>query len=285
MKIAVASGKGGTGKTTIAVSLALAASRKGIRVDFFDCDVEAPNAALFLNPELTGSREASILIPEINPELCTLCGRCVEVCVYNALALVGEEVLVFPEMCHGCGSCTTNCPDSAITEVPHRIGEIETGMAGMIYFHHGRLDIGQAMATPIIHALKAGIPGGTDGLVLLDAPPGSACPVVESVRGMDYVLMVSEPTPFGLHDLRQAVNLVRGEMKLPVGVVLNRDGIGDEGVERYCAENDIPIWLRIPFDRAIAEAYSEGKALVDARPEYEREFLELLDILAGQVAS
>ncbi len=284
MKIAVASGKGGTGKTTIAVSMALAASRQGIRVDFYDCDVEAPNAALFLNPDLTGSREASILIPEIHPELCTLCGRCVEVCVYNALALVGEEVLVFPEMCHGCGSCTTNCPDSAITEVPHRIGEIESGMAGEIQFQHGRLDIGQAMATPIIHSMKAGIKDN-DGLVLLDAPPGSACPVVESVRGMDYVLMVTEPTPFGLHDLRQAVNLVRGEMKLPVGVVLNRGGIGDEQVEWYCAEHDIPIWMRIPFERAIAEAYSEGKSLLDARPEYQAEFLELLDKLTGQVAT
>lgn len=283
MKIAVASGKGGTGKTTIAVSLALAASKQGTPVDFYDCDVEAPNAALFLNPEFGVERDASIPIPEINMQRCTLCGRCVEVCVYNALALVGEEVLVFPAMCHGCGSCTTNCPEAAISEAPHRIGVVESGSAGEIHFHHGRMDVGEAMATPIIHTMKSMMPDDEEGLLLLDAPPGTACPVVETVRGMDYVLMVTEPTPFGFHDLRQAVKLVRDEMNIPVGVVLNRDGIGDSRVERYCQENDIPILLRIPFDRKIAEAYSEGLSLVDARPEYYSQLVDLLDNLTEQV--
>jgi len=285
MKVAVASGKGGTGKTTIAVSLALAASESGMPVSFFDCDVEAPNAALFLQPELEHAGQASILIPEINRERCTLCGTCVEVCAYNALAIVGDTVLVFPEICHGCGSCTTNCPEDAITEHPQRIGEIETGLAGAIQFTHGRMDIGQAMATPIIHEVKKKIPGDNQGLVLLDAPPGTACPVVGTVRGMDYVLMVTEPTPFGLHDLRHAVDLVRGEMGLPVGVVLNRDGIGDDGVIQYCQEQQIPILLRIPFERTIAEAYADGKPLVHARPELRQAFLAVLETISEQVSA
>jgi MinD superfamily P-loop ATPase len=283
MKLAVASGKGGTGKTTIAVSLALTASRNGIPVSFYDCDVEAPNAALFLNPELKQAVDASILVPEVNKERCTLCGHCVEVCAYNALALVGDEVLVFHEMCHGCGSCTANCPEHAIQEKSHRIGEIESGMAGEIRFSHGRMDIGQAMATPIIHKMKSGIPDHEEGLVLLDAPPGSACPVVETARKMDHVLMVTEPTPFGFHDLRQAVKLVRGEMGVPVGVIINRDGIGDDQVEQYCNEQNIPIYFRIPFDRAIAEGYSDGKPLIDIKPELENNFLELIERISGQV--
>jgi len=283
MKLAVASGKGGTGKTTIAVSLALAASRSGIPVFFYDCDVEAPNAALFLHPELDQAVDASILVPEVKKDLCTLCGQCVEVCAYNALALVGDDVLVFHEMCHGCGSCTANCPENAIMEVPHRIGVIESGFAGEIRFSHGRMDIGQAMATPIIHKMKSGIPDSEEGLVLLDAPPGSACPVVETARDMDHVLMVTEPTPFGFHDLRQAVKLVRGEMGVPVGVIINRDGIGDEQVEQYCNEQDIPIYFRIPFDRAIAEGYSDGKPLIDIKPGFKNEFLKMLERIAGQV--
>ncbi|MBN1265436.1 MAG: ATP-binding protein [Anaerolineales bacterium] len=283
MKLAIASGKGGTGKTTIAVSLALTAIENGIPVTFYDCDVEAPNAALFLRPELQQSMAASIPVPEIDQDLCTLCGQCVEVCAYNALALVGDQVLVFNEMCHGCGSCTSNCPEQAIRERPFRIGEIESGMAGEIRFVHGRMDIGQAMATPIIHTMKKEIPDREEGLVLLDAPPGSACPVVGTVSGMDYVLMVTEPTPFGFHDLRQAVNLVRGEMDIPVGVVLNRDGIGDDQVERYCRENNIPIHLRIPFDRAIAEAYSDGKTLTAAKPELKQDFMRMFESIARQV--
>ena len=287
MIITVASGKGGTGKTTVAVNLALAIApdHRTLTDDpllshnpsFLDCDVEEPNAALFLKPIITRREEVGILIPEVDFDRCTYCGRCAEVCAYHAMAVVGQKVLIFPELCHGCGSCTLNCPEGAIREVLHVTGVIEQGQAGAIGFAHGILNVGEAMAVPIIRQLKRrAIPEDTtDRAVILDAPPGTACPVVEAMRGADFVLLVTEPTPFGLHDLRLAVEVARDELKLPVGVVINRDGIGDRGVEEYCAAENIPILMRIPFDRRIAEAYSEGVPLLEALPEYEERFVNL----------
>jgi MinD superfamily P-loop ATPase len=241
---------------------------------FLDCDVEEPNAALFLEPEIEDGREVGQLIPEVDPAACTYCGRCAEVCEYHAIAVVGDKVLVFPELCHGCGSCTLNCPEGAIHEVLHVMGTVERGRAREITFAQGTMNVGEAMAVPIIRQLKRWtIPDGHDGRpVILDAPPGTACPVVETMRGADAVLMVTEPTPFGLHDLRLAVKVARDELGLPVGVVVNRDGVGDQGVDAYCAAEEIPILMRIPLDRRIAEAYSEGVPLVDALPAYRERF-------------
>jgi MinD superfamily P-loop ATPase len=295
MIITVASGKGGTGKTTVAVSLALSitADHRTLTDDradpllscnplFLDCDVEEPNAALFLRPTIKERREVGQMIPEVDFEKCTYCGRCAEVCQYHAIAVVGEKVLVFPELCHGCGSCTLNCPTGAIHEVLDVIGTMERGWAGPVEFAQGTMNVGEPMAVPIIRQLKQWvIPpnastrlGGTPGnqLVILDASPGTACPVVESMRGADFVLMVTEPTPFGLHDLRLAVEVARDELGLPVGVVINRDGVGDQGVDEYCATENIPILMRIPLDRRIAEAYSDGGTLVEALPEYRERF-------------
>ena len=274
MIITVASGKGGTGKTTVAVNLALALSGHPV---FLDCDVEEPNAALFLRPTITQRQEVGVLIPQVDLDKCTACGRCAEVCAYHAIAVVGQNVLIFPALCHGCGSCTLNCPEGAIREVLHVTGVIELGQAGAIAFGHGILNVGEAMAPPIIRQLKRrAIPeDATDQVVILDASPGTACPVVESMRGADVVLLVTEPTPFGLHDLRLAVEVARDELGLPVGVVINREGIGDRGVEAYCAAEDIPILMRIPFDRRIAEAYSEGVPLLQALPEYREQFANL----------
>ena len=198
-------------------------------------------------------------------------------CQYHAIAVVAEAVLVFPELCHGCGSCTLNCPTEAIREVLHVTGTIERGGAGDVAFAQGTMNVGEPMAVPIIRQLKRWvIPADRDGQpVILDAPPGTACPVVETMRGADFVLMVTEPTPFGLHDLRLAVEVARNELGLPVGVVVNRDGVGDEGVDEYCAAEGIPILMRIPLERHIAEAYSEGMPLVEALPEYRQKFLEL----------
>jgi MinD superfamily P-loop ATPase len=290
MIITVASGKGGTGKTTVATSLALSLAPEadaGASVGgeslrgrplFLDCDVEEPNAALFLRPELGPPQEVGILIPEVDYERCTFCGRCAEVCVWHAIAVVGQKVLIFPELCHGCGSCTLNCPEEAIHEVLHVMGTLESGRAGPIDFGHGTMDVGQAMAVPIIRQLRAqhaANPG--QRVTVLDASPGTSCPVVETMRGADFVLLVTEPTPFGLHDLRLAVQVARDELGLPVGVVVNRDGMGDAGVDDYCAAEDIPILMRIPLDRRIAEAISDGKALVEAMPEYRDSFRELYE--------
>ena len=296
MIMTVASGKGGTGKTTVATNLALviaSASRAGVagaraeakrvrrRVTFLDCDVDEPNAALFLKPEFTQREEVGVLVPQVDFAKCTYCGRCAEVCQYHAIAVVGQKVLIFPELCHGCGSCTLNCPEDAIRETLRITGTIDIGTAGDIIFGQGTLNIGEAMAPPIIRQLKGKLvpDDATDQVVIIDASPGTACPVVEAMQGSDFVLMVTEPTPFGLHDLRLAVEVARDQLRVPVGVVINRTGVGDEGVEQYCAAERIPILMRIPLDRRIAEAYSEGVPMVDAVPEYREPFQALYERL------
>jgi MinD superfamily P-loop ATPase len=288
MIVAVASGKGGTGKTTVAVNLALSlASAQGdasVPLNsplFLDCDVEEPNAALFLNPAIREQQEVGQMIPEVDLETCTYCGRCAEVCQYHAIAVVGKKVLVFSELCHGCGSCTLNCSAGAIGEVLYPMGTIERGWAERVEFAQGTMNVGEAMAVPIIRQLKRWVvPSDAAGRpVILDASPGTSCPVVETMRGTDVVLMVTEPTPFGLHDLRLAVEVARDELGLPVGVVINRDGVGDQGVDKYCAAEGISILMRIPLDRRIAEAYSEGMPLVKALPAYRTRFLALWERL------
>jgi MinD superfamily P-loop ATPase len=307
MIIAVASGKGGTGKTTVATSLALSIAENGPGVVaprtsgeslantpiecgggllFLDCDVEEPNAALFLKPVLGEREDVGIMIPQVDYSLCTFCGRCAEVCVWHAIAVVGQKVLIFPELCHGCGSCTLNCPEGAIHEVLHVIGTLESGCAGPIGFAHGTLKVGEPMSVPIISQLKKKHLTENDGrTVILDASPGTSCPVVETMRGADFVLLVTEPTPFGLHDLRLAVQVARDELGLPVGVVVNREGVGDTGVDEYCAAESIPILMRIPLDRRIAVAISGGEALVEALPEMRPQFVTLYEKIQREVAS
>lgn len=289
MIITVASGKGGTGKTTIAVNLALAVAKSGRPVTLIDCDVEAPNAALFLRPSIQETHNVVRLVPQVDLETCTHCGRCAKVCRYHAIAVVGEQVLVFQELCHGCGSCTRNCPAGAIVEVPHVMGTVERGWAGPIRYAQGLLNIGEAQATPVIRQLKHWmVPGKPDEpngtLTILDAPPGTSCPVVETLRGADRVLLVTEPTPFGLHDLQLAVELARDELHLPIAVVLNRAGSGDRHVEAYCAAEGLPIVMRIPFDRRIAAIYAEGLPLLQVLSSYRPLFRQLyreLEALPG----
>jgi MinD superfamily P-loop ATPase len=273
MTISVASGKGGTGKTTIAVNLALSLE-KTHRIRFLDCDVEEPNAHFFLKPHFVKNHVVSIPIPEIMEEKCTYCGKCAEVCAYNALAVLKDTVLVFPELCHGCGGCSLLCPENAIKEKGQRIGIIEFGSAENIQFTHGKLDIGQAMSPPLIRQIKKY--KNSEGLVIIDAPPGTSCPVIEAVKGSDFSLLVTEPTPFGLNDLRLSVETLR-EMKIPFGVVINRAGIGNSEVESYCQKENIPLLMTLPMDRDIAVAYSEGKSIIETQPAYKIEFHRLFE--------
>jgi MinD superfamily P-loop ATPase len=273
MIISVASGKGGTGKTTVAVNLALALQADQA-VQFLDCDVEEPNAHFFLKPQIEESQDVFTLIPEIDESHCNYCGKCAEVCAYHALAVVKGAVLVFSELCHGCGACSLLCPEKAIREVGRKIGVIESGRAGEMAFLQGRLDIGQAMSPPLIRSLKRRLdPVRT---VIIDAPPGTSCPVIESIKHSDFCLLVTEPTPFGLHDLDLAAATAK-MMGLPCGVVINRAslGNGDGQIRDLCAAEEIPVIMTIPFDRKIAEAYSRGQTILEAFPAYREKFLEL----------
>ncbi|MCK7578109.1 MAG: ATP-binding protein [Chromatiales bacterium] len=291
MRVVVASGKGGTGKTTLATALAqVAAETQAVRV--LDCDVEAPNAALFLHPQWSSGAEVTRPVPRVDAERCTACGRCAEVCRFNALAVVAGAVLVFDDLCHGCGRCTWICPEQAIHEEPLTVGRIEAGRTPEgIDLAQGLLRIGQPMGLPVLRALKRW-PRATASvsenprpwIEIRDAPPGASCPVVETLRGADAVVLVTEPTAFGLHDLRQVVGIVQ-ELGLPAWVVINRDGIGEAPIAAYCAEQGLPITLRIPLERRLAEALARGQSLLEAAPEYRPALRGLLKRLWREVVS
>jgi MinD superfamily P-loop ATPase len=276
--ISVASGKGGTGKTLVATSLALSLEKGTVQI--LDCDVEEPDAHILLRPSLDSASPVMQPVPKVDETRCTFCGRCSEVCAFNAIAVMGRTVLLFPELCHGCGACTYVCPEGAITEEGREVGTIEAGTAGGVRFAQGRLAIGEAMPVPVIRAVKA--LADSSATVIIDAPPGTGCPVVEAVRGSDFCLLVTEPTPFGLHDLTLAVELTR-ELAIPCGVLINRDSLGDDGVDRYCAEQDLPVLLRVPFDRRIAELYCRGLTLAEGLPEWKAAFRDLFERVRGLV--
>jgi MinD superfamily P-loop ATPase len=277
LKIGIASGKGGTGKTTVATSLAGIAPGK---VCYVDCDVEEPNGHIFLKPSLNETLPATVPVPRVEERLCEFCGTCRDVCRFNALAVLPSMVLVFDELCHGCGGCMIACPTQAIREMNRRIGVVEKGRCGEMDFIAGRLNVGEPMSPPLIQAVKREIP--PDRLVFVDTPPGTSCPVIAALDGLDYCLLVTEPTPFGLNDLKLAVEMVRA-LGLPVGVVINRDGIGNRGVDEYCQAGNIPVLMRIPDDRRIAAAYSRGEPIIEALPEYRTTFLKLLENVLSEV--
>jgi len=279
MIVSVASGKGGTGKTLVAISLAISLKDK-YDVQLLDCDVEEPNDHIFLKPEITRCEAVSIPVPEIYENRCNHCGICAQVCAYNAIAVLGEHVLTFPELCHGCGACSYLCPEKAISEVPHKIGVIETGHADGISFVEGKLSIGHAMAPPVIRNVKEF--ADNNKTVIVDASPGTSCPVVEAIRDSDYCLLVTEPTPFGLNDLVLAVATVK-QLGIPCGVVLNRAGVGDTRTEEYCRKENIPILLTIPLDTNIAGLYSQGVPLVEGIPDYRDSFTGLYDSIREAV--
>jgi len=279
MIISVASGKGGTGKTLVATSLAI--SLNDIHeVVILDCDVEEPNDHILLKPNLTGSEPVNIRVPVVDENKCNHCGKCARVCFYHAIAVLGEHVLTFPQLCHGCGACSYLCPEKAISEEPRQTGVVEWGHSGDMGFVRGILTVGEAMAPPVIRKVKEH--ASDRGVVIRDIPPGTSCPVVEAVKGSDFCILVTEPTPFGLNDLALAVEMVR-KLDIPCGVVLNRVGVGDVGVEEYCRKQNIPILLTIPLGTEIARLYSRGIALVDCMPQWKDRFHQLFDNIKEMV--
>jgi len=275
MIISVASGKGGTGKTTVSTSLAFSLTGE---VQFLDCDVEEPNAHIFIKPAVKKTESVHILVPEVDETNCVFCGKCQRVCAYNAIAVIPSgtkttgKVLVFPELCHACGACSYLCPQKCIKEVKREIGVLEEGDNANIRFIHGRLNIGEAMAPPLIRAVKKRI--DNTETVIIDAPPGTSCPVISSIQGSDFCILVTEPTPFGLNDLILAVEVLR-KMGIPFGVVVNRSDLGNDETDTYCKKENVPIMMRIPFRKEIAEAYSRGVPVAEAFPEYKKEFRDL----------
>ena len=271
MKLAIASGKGGTGKTTLAVNLALAADRP---VRLADCDVEEPNDHLFFPAPKWSEQVIDWPLPQVDEALCDGCGECSDFCEYNAIVTFGTVPYISPDLCHGCGGCQLVCPQKAITETSRRIGVVKTAETEHVSLIEGRSDIGTVLTTPLIRAVKNQAAGAE--LIILDAPPGTSCPVITTLQGSDFVVLVTEPTPFGLNDLELAVGAVR-ELGLPFGVVINRAGSGDDRVLDWCRNNHITVLAEIAEDRRIAESYSRGEALVTALPEYRDLFAEILE--------
>ena len=277
MIISIASGKGGTGKTTIATSLALSI---GPEVRLLDCDVEEPNAHLFLHPEFNGQKTITVPVPFVDEEICTRCGKCAEICQFKAIAVIADTILTFPELCHGCGGCLEICPEKAVTETTRDVGVIETGGRNGLEFIHGRLRVGEAMSPPLIRQVRA--MAQNHKLTIIDAPPGTSCPVIAAIKGTDFVLLVTEPTPFGLHDLKLAVEAV-DILGIPRGLVINRSDMGDHQVWDYAEKVNLPILMEIPFDRAIAEAYSRGVTMIESKPEWKGKFIQLYDRIESMI--
>jgi MinD superfamily P-loop ATPase len=271
MIISIASGKGGTGKTTVATNLAFAL---GQGVQLLDCDVEEPNAHLFIQPEIEKRETISTPVPVVDEEKCTLCGKCGEICQFKAIVVIGNTVLPFHELCHSCGGCMEVCPADAIREEGRELGIIEVGHRNGLEFVHGKLRVGEAMSPPLIREVRHFIQDGK--ITIIDAPPGSSCPVIAAMKDTDFVLLVTEPTPFGLYDLQLAVGAVR-ILGIPCGLVINRSDMGDDKVRAYAESEDLPILMEIPFDRRIAEAYSRGELLAETMPEWKEKFLELYE--------
>lgn len=277
MIISFASGKGGTGKTTIATNLALLlAGETNHRIQFLDCDVEEPNADIFLKPEITETKSVGIPVPVINFNKCTYCGKCAEICAYNAIAVLKEHVLTFPELCHGCGGCTLICPEKAISETEREIGIIEKGKSNEIEFVRGKLNVGEAMAPPLIRQVKKNNHLNNQYLTIIDVPPGTSCPVIEAVKGSDFAVLVTEPTPFGLNDLVLAVKILK-KLNIPMGVVINRSTNESEIITGFCEKETIPILMCLPIDKGIAIAYSKGQSIIYGRDDYKILFRGLYD--------
>lgn len=276
MKIAIASGKGGTGKTTVSTNLAHYISQKR-EVVLVDLDVEEPNSALFIKGKLDKIHIKTIKVPQWESENCILCGDCQANCNFNAVVKMNDEIMVFPQLCHSCYACSELCPKDALPMVPQAIGVLQKFQLDNLHFIESKLDIGQEMAVPLISQTIKFVEEefSKDILRIYDSPPGTACPVIETLKEIDFVFLVTEPTPFGLNDLILAVETVR-ELKKEFAVIINRDGVGNDKVEKYCKRENIDIVIKIPNSRKVAELYSIGELLYDKVLEF-KEQIQLLD--------
>jgi MinD superfamily P-loop ATPase len=283
MIISIASGKGGTGKTTIATNLATVL---GPRAQLLDCDVEQPNAHLFIQPDFFRSEPVHTPVPEVDPDRCTGCGECEAICQFKAIVVVGGKIMTFPELCHSCGGCFAVCPEDAITETGRELGTIEAGTRDGLLLVYGRSRVGEAMSPPLIRRVRA--EGEPDRITIIDAPPGTSCPVIAAMKGADFVLLVTEPTPFGLNDLELAAGAVK-VLGIPAGLAINRSDIGDDRVKDYATSVGLPVLLELPFDRRVAEAYSRGELLVTAidgmKERFEGLYADIEAIVARRRAS
>ncbi len=277
MILAVASGKGGTGKTSVSLCLARMLGSDSL---LLDCDVEEPNCHLFTGGKCDFSESVAVEIPRVESAQCTGCGICVAKCRFHALAQLGKRILIFPELCHSCGGCMRSCPEKAMKNETYEIGKIETRNSMHFRLMSGVLNVGQGMGGPLIRSLKKKAEGAN--VAILDAPPGNSCAMVSTIRDCDAVILVTEPTPFGLHDLRLAAEVLR-KTKTRGGVILNRAGEGDEQIEEYCRKEKIPLWMKIPFSREAAEAYSKGKILLDVMPYLEKDFQNMWKKITGEI--
>ena len=283
MKIAIASGKGGTGKTTLSTNLASFLAEEH-EVILTDLDVEEPNSGLFIKAELVREEDKFKMVPEWSADECILCGNCQKVCNFHAVIQLGEMIMVFPELCHGCYACSELCPTSSLPMIPKKMGVLKHFKTGNLNFVESRLDIGEEQAVPLIKQTHKYIDQQFDDhlIRIFDSPPGTSCPVMEATKDADYVILVTEPTPFGLHDLKLAVETMK-ELKKEIGVVINRYGIGNDDVLAYCKEEQIKVLAKIPNDRRIAELYSQGKLIYKEIPEVRVELEKMKDLIMGKM--
>lgn len=273
MKIAIASGKGGTGKSTVAVNLAYYLSQSTEkRISLLDCDVEEPNCHIFLKPTISSKEKIFLDIPEVNNEKCTGCGKCIEICQFNSLALVKNKVMVFPELCHSCSGCWLVCTENAINKSKREIGKVYIGKSGSINFIYGKTKIGEPMSPPLINAVKQN--SNDSDIEIIDCPPGTSCPMIAGVQGSDYVLLVTEPTPFGLYDLKLAVDVVK-KLSFKFGIVINKSSYNDHLIEDYTEKEGIEIVAKLQDSRLIANVYSKGEIILEKLPEYKEVFKNL----------
>ena len=282
MQITVISGKGGTGKTTVATNLAYISNKLGNNTCYADLDVEAPNGAIFLKPSISTTTDVTILIPEVDDSKCISCGLCSEICRYGAISFAGKKVEIFPNLCHSCGGCYLVCPTNAISENEMRVGQIEYGKAYGFDFYQGKLDIGKREAVRIIDELN-NILTEKDSIIFADASPGTTCPVVSACRNADFVLAVTDPTPFGISDLKLTLDMIK-RLSIPLGIFINRSDIGDlYRLESLTRSRNIPILGKLNYSREIAENYSSGKLLTQISSDIEDLFIQLFDRLKGMV--